>query len=119
MNGRELAINVFSKVDAMKPEEFAAFLTADGGFTFGNWPTARGREAVAKVVGDFFTGIDGISHDIQGVWKDGDTVVIRLGVTYNKKDGTSITLPCANIWKIKGGEIADYRIYMDVNPVFV
>lgn len=118
MNASELAKAVFAAVDAQQPEDFANFLTEDGTFTFGNWPPAEGRVATAKVVRDFFAGIDGIRHDISGVWEEGETVIVRLAVTYHRKNGTSITLPCANIWKRVGDKIQDYRIYMDVNPVF-
>lgn len=118
MNGKELAQAVFGRVDAMKPEAFAELLTEDGSFTFGNFPAAVGREAAARAVGAFFAGIDGISHEIEEVWESGDTVIVKLGVTYDRKDGQSVTLPCANIWTCRDGKIADYRIYMDVNPVF-
>ena len=118
MNGQELAKIVFSKVDAMETEAFAQHLTEDGVFVFGNFPAANGRAAIIEAVSNFFAGIDGISHNIQNVWENGDIVVVRLSVTYRRKDGQSITLPCANIWKRDGDLISDYRIYMDVNPVF-
>ena len=118
MTGRELAQAVFSRVDAMDAQGFASYLTADSNFVFGNWPAAEGPKAAAQAVSDFFSGINGIEHDIQDVWEKGDTVCVRLAVTYHRKDGTSVTLPCANIWKCLGDKIADYRIYMDVNPVF-
>ncbi|NTZ64080.1 nuclear transport factor 2 family protein [Agrobacterium tumefaciens] len=118
MNAGELAKAVFAAVDALRPEAFAEFLTEDGTFTFGNWPSAHGRAAAAKIVSDFFAGINGISHDISGVWEEDETVIVRLAVTYELKNGSSITLPCANIWKIEGDKIQDYCIYMDVNPVF-
>lgn len=118
MTGKELAQAVFSKVDAMDAQGFASHLTEDSTFIFGNWPAAEGPKAAAQAVGDFFKGIDGIEHEIQDVWETDDVVCVRLAVTYHRKDGTSVTLPCANIWKLQGGKIADYRIYMDVNPVF-
>ena len=118
MTGTELAQAVFAKVDAMDSKGFASFLTPDSTFVFCNWPAAEGPEAAEQAVANFFAGIDGIAHEIQGVWESGDTVIVRLGVTYDRKDGTSITLPCANIWQLKDNKISDYRIYMDVNPVF-
>lgn len=118
MDAQQLASAVFSAVDAMRPEDFGSHLTEDCTFVFGNWPAAEGRQAAVGAVSDFFAGIDGISHDIQDVWREGDAVVVRLGVTYLRKDGQKLTLPCANIWKIAGDKISDYRIYMDVNPVF-
>ena len=32
-------------------------------------------------------------------------------------DGSRLTLPCANVFRLRDGRIADYRIYMDINPV--
>jgi len=118
MNATELAQAVFAKVDAMDTAGFAALLTENASFVFGNFPTAEGRAGATEAVDNFFAGIDGISHDIQEVWEDGDSVIVRLAVTYHRKDGQSVTLPCANIWKREGNLISDYRIYMDVNPVF-
>lgn len=118
MKGQELAEAVFARVDAMDANGLATWLTPDSTFVFGNWPPAEGPDAAERVVADFFAGIDGITHDILGVWESGETVVVRLDVTYKRKDGRSITLPCANIWRVSGNKIADYRVYMDVNPVF-
>jgi hypothetical protein len=40
-------------------------------------------------------------------------------VTYWRKDGTSITLPCADIFRFAGDKIQELRIFMDANPLFV
>lgn len=117
MNATQLAQSVFKAIDAMKPEEFGEYLTGDCRFAFGNWPSAEGRAATIGTVANFFSGINGISHEIQQVWESGDTVIVKLGVTYHRKDGKVITLPCANIWKMDRDRISDYQIYMDVNPV--
>jgi len=118
MTGEELAKAVFTRVDAMDAEGFASYLTQDCAFVFGNWPAVEGSEAAANAVANFFAGIDGISHDILGVWELDNVISVRLSVTYRRKNGTSVTLPCANLWQRSGDRIADYRIYMDVNPVF-
>jgi hypothetical protein len=103
----------------MQPEVFAEFLTEDGKFIFGNMPAAKGRTAVANPVKQFFGTINGIKHHIAGVWHEDNTVIVELAVSYTRKDGEVVTLPCANIWKLdKQNKISDYRIFMDVNPVF-
>jgi ketosteroid isomerase-like protein len=118
-SAQSLAESVFKTVDAMQPEAFAQFLAEDGAFIFGNMPAAKGRAAVAGAVKQFFSSISGIKHHIAGVWQEGDTVTVELEVSYTRKDGKVVTLPCANIWKLnQQDKISDYRIFMDVNPVF-
>ena len=118
-NGRALAEAVFGAVDSMRGEAMAAFMTPDGSFTFGNAEPAVGRAAIAAATNHFFGMVAGLSHRIEDVWEQDRTVVVRLAITYTRKDGRSVVLPCANVWRRDpGGQIADYRIYMDVNPVF-
>ncbi len=118
-SGRALAEAVFGAVDSMRGEALAQFMTPDGSFTFGNAPPAVGRAAIASTVDQFFSGIDGLSHTVEDVWERDGSVVVRLSISYTRKDGGKVVLPCANIWqRDASGQIADYRIYMDVNPVF-
>jgi len=119
LNPRALAESVFEAVDAMRPEAFGEFLSEDGIFTFGNMPTAKGRAATVAAVSRFFGSIAKLKHEIVGVWQQGDTVFVQLSVRYTRKDGKILTLPCANIWKLdRNNKIADYSIFMDINPVF-
>ena len=46
------------------------------------------------------------------------TVVAELRVTYRRHNGAELTLPCCNIFRLRESLVDDYRIYMDVNPVF-
>jgi limonene-1,2-epoxide hydrolase len=39
-------------------------------------------------------------------------------VTYQRHDGSRVTLPCFNVFRLRDARIADYRIYVDANPVF-
>lgn len=42
----------------------------------------------------------------------------RGDVTYTRHDGSSLTLLCANIFKLRGGLIGEYLIYADIPPLF-
>ena len=45
-------------------------------------------------------------------------MICEMQVTYERHDGTRLTLPCLNVFRFREGRIADYRVYMDLNPVF-
>ena len=119
MSKRSLAEAVLGFVDAKNAKAFADSLTENGAFVFGNAPPVIGRAAVAKTVSEVLSSFEAISHKIEDVWDEDNDVIMRLAVTYTRKDGKVLTLPCVNIWKLAAGDkIADYRIYMDINPVF-
>jgi hypothetical protein len=40
-------------------------------------------------------------------------------VRYQRHDGSAITLPCVNVFRFAGERISDYRVHMDIAPVYV
>ena len=52
------------------------------------------------------------------MWSDVDAVIVELKVHYTRLDGTELTLPCCNVFRLRDGAVADYRVYMDITPVY-
>ena len=113
-----LLTRLFRAIDAMDIEAFVDCLTEDGLFRFASAPPVRGRTAVGQAVGEFFATIAGLSHELTRTVSDGDTLICEGEVTYTRHDGSRITLPFADIFELKDGLIADYRIYADVGPLY-
>jgi hypothetical protein len=71
------------------------------------------------VVGKFLASLAGIRHEILALWEVEDgTVVAMMDVHYRRHDGREHTLPRSNLFRLRDGKVYDYRIDMDVNPVF-
>ena len=109
---------MFKRVDAMDVDGYLRCLTDDVNFQFGSAPEARGKAAVRDVLVPFYASIAGLKHTLTGFWESGDTAIVRLEVEYSRNNGSKVTLPCANIFQYRDGLIADYRIYMDISPVY-
>ena len=110
---------LFQTIDAKDAAGFAKAFTTEGLFRFGNAPTVVGRDAIEETVGQFFDQLSGLRHDILEVWESEDDVISEVEVTYSRLDGKEISLPAAVIGRRDGsGLFSDYRIYMDVNPLF-
>jgi ketosteroid isomerase-like protein len=62
--------------------------------------------------------IAGIKHQLLEVWAVDDIVISRIEVTYTRKDGSTLTVPAVTIWRVRDRQIDDYRIYIDVAPLF-
>jgi ketosteroid isomerase-like protein len=113
-----LATAMFAAVDRMDTEAFVDHLTDDVVFQFGNAPEVHGRAAVRDAVGGFFAAIAGLRHRLVDVWEGPESAVVQQWVDYTRRDGCQVTLPCVNVLRYDGDRVIDYRIYMDVSPVF-
>jgi ketosteroid isomerase-like protein len=110
---------MFVTTDARDVEANAAYLTEDVELRFGNNEPVVGKPAYVATSTGFFASLKSLRHEIHSVWTvDGDVVITEMTVHYERLDGQQLSLPCANIFRLRDGLIADYRIFMDVNPVF-
>jgi ketosteroid isomerase-like protein len=116
-------VDLFATIDRMDSTGFAKAFAEDATFRFGNLEPAVGRQELEQAVAGFFSTVDGLTHEITGVWtgrwEGGDVTSVESGVTYTRKDGGVVgPLPATTTIRLHGDEIQDYRIFMDIGPVF-
>jgi len=109
---------MFAVADTLDVDSYVNYLAPDVCFRFGNAEPITGRDAVRDTVGHFFTTIKGLQHTIVREWHDGDTIIQQLDVTYTRLDGNKVTIPAVNILRLNNDTVADYRIYVDLAPVY-
>ena len=110
---------LFADIDTMKPDAFAQHLAEDVTMRFGNAPEIHGRDACRQTWADFCQMVDGVHHDVLGVWEVDDRTIAQTDVTYTRKDGRDVTVPVVTIYRTGGDErITDYRVFLDLAPVF-
>jgi ketosteroid isomerase-like protein len=110
--------NLFADIDSMEPDRFAAHLSEDVSFRFGNADVVRGRDAVRDVWAGFCETVDGVEHSIVEQFESGDATIAEADVTYTKKDGAKVTVPVVTIYRSAGELIDDYRVFIDLAPLF-
>jgi ketosteroid isomerase-like protein len=109
---------LFAAIDAKDTEAFLGFLTDDAVFRFGSAPEAIGQNAIRDGVNGFFTTIAGSTHAIGNVIESGSTLVCEAEVTYQRHDGSELTLPFTNVFELSGELISHYKIYIDIAPLY-
>jgi ketosteroid isomerase-like protein len=110
---------LFAAIDARDVAASTAYVTDDIELRFGNNDPVIGRAAFEAMSKDFHASLKGIRHEIRSLWVVDDSVVItQMCVHYERLDGGQLSLPSANIFRLRDGRVADYRIFMDINPVF-
>ena len=114
----DYASEVYDAVDSKDEQRLARFLTENCTFVYANSDPVVGRENVAESSKNFMALIADIKHQLLDVWAFDDVIVSRLEVTYTRKDGSTLTVPAVTIWRMRNRQIDDYRIYIDVAPLF-
>lgn len=110
--------DLFADIDRMDAHAFASHLSEGCRLRFGNAEPVAGRSAIEAAIAGFFLTIKGLSHDIVNQWDVGDTTIIESEVTYTRLDEHQVTVPVVTIYR-RGDELIDeYRIFVDLAPVF-
>jgi ketosteroid isomerase-like protein len=111
--------NVFATNDAMDAAAVASLFAEDGRVVLGNGAPLVGIDEIRTGTTAFFDTIAGLHHEIVKEWNVGDDTIAELKVTYNRKDGQQVTIPCVTIFHTDAaGKIDDYRVYFDVAPIY-
>jgi ketosteroid isomerase-like protein len=109
---------VFAAFDAQDVAALAQFMTDDVELRLGNADAIQGKRAFVEAVNAFLGSIAGVRHEILTVYRDGDAAIVEFDVHYTRHDGGVVTLPCCNVFRLRGGLIAEYRSYIDATPVY-
>lgn len=109
---------LFAAIDRQDAAAFVGFLTDDAVFRFGSAPPVQGKASIQTAVDGFFGTIAGCSHAVHKTISGGPTLVCEGEVTYRRHNGTEVTLPFTDVFEYDGDRIAQYKIYMDVNPLY-
>lgn len=109
---------LFKTIDERDSEGFAGFLSPDCIFRFGNAPEVKGRENVKQAVAGFFASIKALSHELETQWETPEGVGCHGTVTYWRKDGSSLTVPFANIFETDSNGIRRYLIFTDASSLY-
>ncbi|HEV7899580.1 MAG TPA: nuclear transport factor 2 family protein [Planosporangium sp.] len=115
----ELTGRVFATVDARDAAGLSGFFADSGRLVFGNAEPMVGPAAITEGVEQFFATINGLHHQVVNEWVTGPDTVVELTVSYDRLDGRSVSIPVVSIWHIdQDGLIDDYRVFLDLAPVY-
>jgi ketosteroid isomerase-like protein len=111
--------NYFAMVDTMDIAAITSLFAEHARVVFGNSQPMVGIDEIRSGITAFFATIAGLHHEIVNEWNVGADEIFELKVTYDRKDGRQVTIPCVTIFHTDAaGEIDDYRVYFDVAPIY-
>jgi ketosteroid isomerase-like protein len=114
----DYASEVYEAIDSKDERRLAPFLSENCTFVYANSDPVVGRANIAEASKNFLALVAGIRHQVLDVWAIDDVIVSQLDVTYTRHDGSTLTVPAVTIWRMLDKQIDEYRIYVDVAPLF-
>ena len=110
---------MFEEIDRMDADAWAEHLAPDAVMRFGNADPVHGRDACRDALAAFYGQIHGLSHHMLEQWEQGEATIVEATVTYTRTDAVEVAVPVVTIYRTDGNDqIADYRVYIDLGPVF-
>jgi ketosteroid isomerase-like protein len=109
---------LLAAIDAGDLAAATNYLCDDVTILFGNFEPLVGTAMFTKLFEQFTTSLAAVRHEIHDVWAPNDLGVLIATMTahYTRTDGRCVSLPCCNVFRMRGGLIAEYRVYMDISP---
>lgn len=104
--------------EALDADAFGRVLTEDAAFRFGNVPATNGKSAIVEVVRAFLSTLKAFRHDILVCLEGPDLLAWEAVVTYRRGDDRIVSIPYANVLRTRGALVYDYRIYIDIAPLY-
>ena len=111
--------DLFATVDSMDVAAIASHFATDSRVVFGNGQPLVGIDEIRAGITAFYDTIAGLRHEIVNGWNVGYDAIVEFKVSYDRKDGQQVTIPCVTIFHTDvAGKIDDYRVYFDVAPIY-
>jgi ketosteroid isomerase-like protein len=118
VNPKDLVRGVFAALDAQDSAAVTARMTDDVRMRLGNADLVEGKAKFREATAAFVASISAIRHEITSMWSVDDVVIAEMEVDYERLDGRKVTLPVCNVLRVRDGLVSDYRVYLDISPVY-
>ena len=105
-------------IDSMDAKAFASHLSENCVLRYGNNDEVVGRDAIEQAIAGFYGTIKALRHDVVEEWTVGDTTMVQFECTYTRPDDVQVTVPAVSIFRRGDELIDDYRIFVDLTPVY-
>lgn len=115
---KDLVRGVFAALDAKDSAAVTARMTDDVRMRLGNADLVEGKAKLREATAAFVASINAIRHEITSMWSVDDVVIAEMDVHYERLDGRKVTLPVCNVFRVRDGLVSDYRVYLDIGPVY-
>jgi len=84
----------------------------------GNADLVEGKAKFREAAAAFVASINAIRHEIMSPSSVDDVVIAEMDVHDERLDGKKVKLPVCNVFRVRDGLVSEYRVYLDIGPVY-
>lgn len=101
-------------------EKVKTFLTDDLMYKVGSSEPRYGKDAVSDFLASTFKTTAKLeSHDIRKIWEEPGMIAIEMDANYRRvRDNRLVKVACCDIYRMRGNQIYEWRVYADGTPLF-
>jgi limonene-1,2-epoxide hydrolase len=101
-------------------EKVKTFLTDDLMYKVGSGEPKHGKEAVASFLSSIFKTTAKLEgHDVRKIWEEPGMIAIEMDANYRRvRDNKMVKVACCDIYRMRGNQIYEWRVYADATPIF-
>jgi ketosteroid isomerase-like protein len=112
---------LFAALDRGDLDGVTSCLRDDVVVVLSNRDPIHGVTAYTELFGQVMGMLAGIRHEIHDIWnaaEDSGVWTVNMTTHYTRTDGNEVSLPCCAILRFSDGGVSDYRVFIDMTPVF-
>ncbi|RCK29757.1 nuclear transport factor 2 family protein [Thalassospira lucentensis] len=102
-------------VDRKDVRKLATYLSDNVNFRICNHAPVVGKEQVLAANQTFFDSIASMTHQIDGIYADGDTTICNGSVDYLRLDGSGHSAFFSTTLRFENNQIVDYLVFADIS----
>jgi len=99
-------------------DEVKNYLTDDIMYKVGSGEPRYGKESVVNFLSYLFENVAKLDgHNVRKVWDEPGIISIEMDALYTRlKDSKKLTIACCDIYRMRGNQVSEWRVYADMAP---
>lgn len=101
-------------------ENVKPFLTEDILYKVGSSQPVYGKQAVVDFLSNLFqTTAKFTGHEVRKIWHQPGIIAVEMDAKYlTLKDNRPLTIACCDIYRMRGTQVSEWRVYADILPFY-
>lgn len=108
----------YAAVERNDVETYVTYFTSDAVYKVGNFDPVIGHDGIRALASPLVEMFTSVTHDVKQFWLFDDLVICEMDITYSRKDGKVVVIPCVDVIRFSGNKVKELLAYLDPTPAF-
>ena len=101
-------------------DKVGEYLTDDILYRVGSGEAQQGKQAVIGFLSEVFKNTAKLTgHDVRKLWEEPGIITVEMEALYHRhRDGEQVGVACCDVYRMRGNQVYEWRVYADGTPLF-